>query len=58
MGQMIRATVVGPNEIAGVPTGGTVELDPERVNVVALVLGGHIELSTTAERALDKADGG
>lgn len=34
--------VVGSSRVAGVDPGGTVELDPERVNIPALITGGHI----------------
>lgn len=34
--------VIGPVEIDGVPPGGTVALDPEHVNIQALVTAGHI----------------
>lgn len=37
-----RYEVIGPVPIGGVPPGGTVELDPEQVNIPALVHAGHI----------------
>ncbi|MGH3881956.1 MAG: hypothetical protein ACRDRC_00950 [Pseudonocardiaceae bacterium] len=62
MADKIRCTVTGPCAIAGadgrdVNPGGTVELDPVATNIDALVAGGHVELSKTAERQLDKASG-
>lgn len=49
----IRATVTGPNEVAGVAPGGTVELDPELVNVAALVEGGHVQLTKAAAKVVE-----
>lgn len=49
----IRAKVTGPNEVAGVAPGGTVELDPAAVNIAALVEGGHIELTKAAAKTLE-----
>lgn len=49
--KLVRATVVGSCRVAGVEPGGTVELDPELVNVPALVEGGHIELQDTPAAA-------
>ncbi|SET43435.1 hypothetical protein [Nonomuraea wenchangensis] len=36
--------VSGPRPVAGVGTGGTVHLDPEAVNIPALIEAGHIEI--------------
>jgi hypothetical protein len=55
--EKIRAEVIGPCPIDGVPPGGTVDLDPTVTNVGALVTGGHIRLSKTAAKQLDNADG-
>jgi hypothetical protein len=35
--------VIGPLEVAGKATGEIVELDPEEVNIPALIAGGHVE---------------
>jgi len=35
--------VVGSSRVAGVDPGGTVDLDPDRVNIPALIAGGHVE---------------
>lgn len=40
---MSEYKVIGPFEIAGKPTGETVELDSNEVNIQALIDGGHIE---------------
>lgn len=47
----IRCKVIGDCEIAGVATGGIVELDPETVNIDALVAGGHIEVLPVARKS-------
>lgn len=36
-------TVIGAQRVGGVEPGGTIELDPDRVNIEALVRGGHVE---------------
>lgn len=41
----VKCKVVGPRPVAGVTQGGTVELDPERYNVDALVAAGHVEVA-------------
>lgn len=41
--------VTGSRCVAGVEPGGTVELDLERVNVPALISGGHVELVAPPE---------
>lgn len=40
---MPRYKVIGPRRIAGVALGGEVELDPDLVNIPALLVGGHVE---------------
>lgn len=40
---MTKYKVVGDLEIAGATKGETVDLDPEHVNVTALLVAGHIE---------------
>lgn len=40
---MAKYRVVGDQEIAGATKGETVDLDPEHVNIPALLAGGHIE---------------
>jgi hypothetical protein len=44
----VRAKVVGTCEVAGTRPGGTVDLDPDEVNIPALVEAGHIEISKSA----------
>lgn len=44
MTRKVKARVTGSRAIAGVETGGTVDLDPEVTNVEALIVGGHIKL--------------
>lgn len=39
-----KAKVIGSQPVAGVATGGLVELDDEKVNVDALVAGESVEL--------------
>jgi len=39
-----KAKVIGPHEVGGVGTGGTVLLDDEVVNVTALVSARNVEL--------------
>ncbi|MDH2425782.1 hypothetical protein [Sphaerisporangium sp. TRM90804] len=51
-GDKVRARVVGTCEVAGTAPGGTVDLDPEQVNVPALVEAGHIEISKSAAERL------
>lgn len=53
----VKCKVIGGNEVAGVAPGGYADLDPELVNIDALVAGGHIELSKTEARKLDNPDG-
>jgi hypothetical protein len=43
---MTKYTVTGPFPIADVAPGGTVDLDPDTVNVDALIEAGHIEATT------------
>lgn len=38
--------VIGPRRIVGVAKGGTVELDPARHNVPALIEAGHVKPKT------------
>lgn len=44
MSDKVRVKVVGPLPVAGVSKPGTVDLDPEKVNIPALVRAGHVEL--------------
>lgn len=46
-----RFDVVGPLRVAGVETGGVVDLDPARYNIDALIAAGHIARPTTAKKA-------
>ncbi|MFI7042585.1 hypothetical protein ACIBI0_38410 [Microbispora rosea] len=51
--------VVGSSRVAGVDPGGTVDLDPERVNIPALVAGGHVEpVKAPAKAKAQKAEPG
>jgi hypothetical protein len=58
--ETVKCTVIGPCPIVGVDgkdvnTGGTVELDPERTNVQALIDGQHVELARKSDaKTLDK----
>lgn len=54
--EKIRAKVIGTCAVGGVAPGGMVELDPDTVNIEALVYGGHIELSKTEARKIDRSD--
>lgn len=58
MPDTVKAKVIGPCAIEGVATGGTVELDPERVNIDALVEGGHIEITKGSARTAEKTGEG
>jgi hypothetical protein len=40
----MKYTVTGPFPVADVAPGGTVDLDPEEVNVDALLAAGHVAL--------------
>lgn len=58
-------TVTGPNAVNGVPTGGTIKLDPDdstpgAINVAALLEGGVIEAKSKApaKAPAKKSDGG
>lgn len=46
---MDRFTVIGQCEIAGVLPGNVVELDPQQVNIPALIAGGHIKPASDTE---------
>lgn len=50
--------VVGSSRVAGVDPGGTVELDPDRVNIPALIAGGHVEPVETPEAAGERSQRG
>ncbi len=39
----MKCKVIGNLEIAGVAPGGVVDLDPDTVNIPALIAGGHVE---------------
>lgn len=52
MGQAHRYEVIGDQEVDGVGKGGTVELDPDVVNIPALVQAGHVR---PASRAAEEA---
>lgn len=52
----IKAKVVGGLPVCGVDNGGYVDIDPEKYNIQALIDGGHIELSKTAEKGLAQLD--
>lgn len=53
----VRCKVTGRYPVAGVPKGGEVELDPESVNVKALVKAGLVEVlpEKPAAKPADKA---
>lgn len=53
---MVRVKVIGTRAVAGVAPGGTVELDPERVNIAALVDAGHVEPAGSAPARKARAD--
>lgn len=60
---MERFKVIGVCEVGGVEPGGVVELDPEKVNIPALIAGGHVEpvaerKATRTTRAGDDGSGG
>ena len=40
----MRVEVIGPNRIGGARKGETVDLDPDVVNVPALVAAGHVRV--------------
>lgn len=44
MSNKVRCKVLGPYAVADVPKGGDVELDPDQVNVKALVKAGLVEI--------------
>lgn len=44
MSNKVRCKVLGPYAIADVPKGGEVALDPDQVNVKALVKAGLVEV--------------
>jgi hypothetical protein len=52
--------VTGPFRVAGTDPGGTVELDPERVNIPALIESGAVEpvKVKAAKPVADKPAGG
>ncbi|GIH76140.1 hypothetical protein [Planobispora longispora] len=52
MAEKIKCKVIGPAEVDGVAAPGTVELDPDVVNIGALVYAGHIEVPKSVD--LDK----
>lgn len=63
MSDHVRYRVVGERAINGVAPGGTVTLDPERVNIPALVSAGLVELvedkpKTGKTRKMAKSEGG
>lgn len=45
-------TVIGPRRIEGVAAGGTVELDPVRHNIPALITAGHVKPKAAARPAV------
>lgn len=55
MSALVKARVVGPRSVAG-KRRGLVLLDPETVNVRALVKAGHIELVEEKPRVDSGAD--
>lgn len=48
--------VIGPHRVADTDPGGTVELDPERVNIAALIAAGHVELVKKSAARASKID--
>jgi hypothetical protein len=51
--------VIGTHPVSGTDPGGTVELDPERVNIPALIESGAVEvLKAKPAKATAKAPGG
>lgn len=51
-----KAKVIGPFEVSGVATGGTVVLDDEQVNVSALLAARHVELIPEPKPKIKKGD--
>ncbi len=49
--------VIGEYAVGGVAPGGTVELDPDAVNIPALIEGGHVEPAKPAKSAKRGRDG-
>ncbi|MEU8379777.1 hypothetical protein [Streptosporangium sp. NPDC048865] len=56
--EKVRAKVIGSRVVAETAPGGTVDLDPEEVNIPALVEAGHIEISKTAQARVERAEQG
>lgn len=52
-----RYKVIGACEIDGVPPGGEVVLDPEKVNIGVLLKAGHVELVPPRPKAKEPNDG-
>lgn len=49
MADKIKCKVIGTSEVDGVAPGGTVELDPDVVNIEALVYAGHVEVPKSVD---------
>jgi hypothetical protein len=47
----MKYTVTGPFPVSGVEPGRTVDLDPDKVNVDALLESGHIAVPQAAKKA-------
>lgn len=46
--------VIGSSRVGGVEPGGLVDLDPDVVNIEALVAGGHIEPASAEQNAAEE----
>lgn len=59
MADLVRCRVTGPRAVSGVSAPGAVELDPDAINVDALVQAGHVKVlpvSAPKSRKAEKAE--
>ncbi len=56
MADTVKVKVVGSCQVGSIQPGGTGELDPNEVNVPALVAGGHVEVVTSKAKSAGSKD--